>query len=140
MWPNLMAEFIKRNYSSRYNSGYQMNFEKKFIFRCLYIPNRRRICLRQFSKFITRLTQRCQKSLSIRFHEFIPTCRRIVWLIIRIDGEFLSSINSINDTVLKDDARDDTRTHQIQCINADTYLTTFRCDNRDNFCWSTGVP
>ena len=23
-----MAEFIKRNYSSRYNSGYQMNFEK----------------------------------------------------------------------------------------------------------------
>ena len=80
------------------------------------------------------------KILHNSFHEFIPTCRRIVWWIIRIDREFLCNINSINDTVLKDDAWDDTRTHQIQCIIADTYLTTFRSDNRDNFCWSTGVP
>ena len=35
MWPNLMAEFIKRNNSSLYNSSYQMNFGPKFIFGCL---------------------------------------------------------------------------------------------------------
>ena len=37
VWPNLMAEFTERNYSSRYNSGYHMNFGPKFIFGCLYI-------------------------------------------------------------------------------------------------------